>query len=84
MAIRLALGAAPGRIIGLVLTRLGLWLSAGLALGIAGGAIVSAHARGLLYETSPLARRSSARWPRTFEKDGYGWARRGYSTAGGI
>ncbi len=54
MAIRLALGAAPRRIVGMVLKRLGIWLAMGVTLGIAGGAAVVALARGLLYETSPV------------------------------
>jgi putative ABC transport system permease protein len=54
MAIRLALGAAPARIVGLILKRLCIWLTMGVALGLIGGATVTGLARGLLYETSPV------------------------------
>lgn len=54
MAIRLALGAAPARIVGLVMKRLGIWLTTGVALGIAGGATATGLGRGLLYETSTI------------------------------
>jgi putative ABC transport system permease protein len=54
LAVRLALGAGRGRIIGMVFARAAVWLLVGLPLGIVGGSSLTALARGLLSGVSAV------------------------------
>lgn len=49
----MALGAAPRDIAVLVGSQAGLWTAAGIALGLAGSAVLSRLARGVLFQVSP-------------------------------
>jgi predicted permease len=52
--VRLALGSSPSEIAALVLRQGGVWMSAGLGVGIVGVVIVGRALRGLLFGVTPL------------------------------
>jgi predicted permease len=53
IGVRMALGATPGKIAGMIERQAGAWTACGVAAGIAGSATAGRLARGLLFEVSP-------------------------------
>jgi ABC-type antimicrobial peptide transport system permease subunit len=53
IGVRMAIGATPYNIAGLILTFASRWTALGLVMGLVGSLFVTRLARGLLFETSP-------------------------------
>ena len=55
IAVRLAIGASPGRIVGRTLRESAIWMLVGLGVGLPAAAVLSTAATTVLFEVSPIA-----------------------------